>query len=56
MEALLRERNVTRAALRPNLGRPALSARLNRLRPVFADPLFVPLRHSAVCSINASHQ
>ncbi|WP_246563368.1 LysR family transcriptional regulator [Bradyrhizobium liaoningense] len=42
LEALLRERNVTRAALRLNIGQPALSARLNRLRQVFADPLFVP--------------
>jgi len=42
LEALLRERNVTRAASRLNIGQPALSARLNRLRQVFADPLFVP--------------
>jgi DNA-binding transcriptional LysR family regulator len=42
LEALLRERNVTRAAARLNIGQPALSARLNRLRQVFDDPLFVP--------------
>jgi hypothetical protein len=42
LEALLHERNVTRAASRLNIGQPALSARLNRLRQVFADPLFVP--------------
>src|SRR4051812_36767266 len=42
LEALLRERNVTRAASRLKIGQPALSARLNRLRQVFADPLFVP--------------
>lgn len=42
LEALLRERNVTRAASRLNIGQPALSARLNRLRQIFADPLFVP--------------
>jgi len=41
LEALLRERNVSRAAARLNIGQPALSARLNRLRQVFADPLFV---------------
>jgi DNA-binding transcriptional LysR family regulator len=42
LESLLHERNVTRAASRLNIGQPALSARLNRLRQVFADPLFVP--------------
>lgn len=41
LEALLRERNVTRAALRLGIRQPALSARLNRLRQIFADPLFV---------------
>ncbi|HEV2565642.1 MAG TPA: LysR family transcriptional regulator [Microvirga sp.] len=42
LEALLREHNVTRAAGSLNIGQPALSARLNRLRQIFADPLFVP--------------
>ncbi|WP_207482782.1 LysR family transcriptional regulator [Arenibaculum pallidiluteum] len=42
LEALLRERNVTRAAMGLGIGQPALSARLNRLRQIFADPLFVP--------------
>lgn len=42
LEALLVERNVTRAAARLRLSQPALSARLARLRDVFGDPLFVP--------------
>lgn len=39
--ALMRERNVTRAAERLFLGQPAVSAALKRLREVFADELFV---------------
>ena len=42
LEALLQENNVTRAAVRLGLSQPALSARLNRLRHLFDDPLFVP--------------
>lgn len=42
LDALLAERNVTRAAARLGLSQPALSARLARLRDVFGDPLFVP--------------
>ncbi len=42
LEALLIERNVTRAAARLNLSQPALSAQLNRLRDVFEDPLLLP--------------
>lgn len=42
LEALLAERNVTRAASRLGIGQPALSARLARLRHLFDDPLFVP--------------
>ncbi|NMO16832.1 LysR family transcriptional regulator [Pyxidicoccus fallax] len=45
LEALLEERNVTRAAERLQLSQPALSARLARLRSLFADPLFVPAAH-----------
>ncbi len=41
-EALLAERNVTKAAKRLNLSQPALSAQLARLRSLFADELFVP--------------
>lgn len=42
LDALLAESNVTRAAKRLNLQQPALSARLNRLRAIFSDRLFVP--------------
>jgi DNA-binding transcriptional LysR family regulator len=44
LEALLTERNVTKAAARLNLSQPAVSAQLNRLRDVFEDPLLVPAR------------
>jgi DNA-binding transcriptional LysR family regulator len=39
LDALLAERNVTRAAERLSLGQPAVSAALNRLRKLFDDPL-----------------
>ena len=42
LDAVLEERNVTHAAARLGISQPALSARLVRLREVFADPLFVP--------------
>ena len=42
LEALLAERNVTRAAKRLNLSQPALSTQLARLRAMFGDELFVP--------------
>lgn len=42
LEALLAERNVTRAAARLHLSQPALSARLVHLRALFRDALFVP--------------
>jgi DNA-binding transcriptional LysR family regulator len=42
LEALLEERNVTHAAEKLGIGQSALSARLNRLRQAFKDPLFVP--------------
>ncbi len=42
LEALLTERNVTRAAARLNLSQPAVSAQLSRLRDVFDDPLLLP--------------
>ncbi len=41
LDALLTERNVTRAAERLYLGQPAMSASLARLRRVFDDPLLV---------------
>lgn len=42
LEALLAERNVTRAAARLHLSQPAVSAQLNRLRVLFDDPLLIP--------------
>lgn len=42
LEALLAERNVTRAARRLNLSQPALSAQLTRLRDTFGDRLMIP--------------
>ncbi len=41
LEALLEERNVTRAAARLGVTQQGLSGRLARLRGVFGDPLFV---------------
>ena len=40
-DALMTERNVTRAAERNGLSQPAVSKALNRLRGLFDDPLFV---------------
>lgn len=42
LEALLAERNVTRAAERIGLSQPAVSAQLARLRDIFDDQLLVP--------------
>jgi len=42
LDALLADRNVTRAARRLGLSQPALSAQLARLRDLFGDPLFLP--------------
>lgn len=42
LDALLHERNVTRAAARLHLSQPALSAQLARLRRLFDDPLLLP--------------
>ncbi len=42
LEALLTERNVTRAAARLHLSQPAVSAQLSRLRDAFDDPLLLP--------------
>lgn len=41
LDALLDERNVTRAAERLSLTQPAVSGMLTRLREAFGDPLFV---------------
>ncbi|CAN5634937.1 LysR family transcriptional regulator [soil metagenome] len=40
-EAVMRERNVTRAAVRLSLTQPAVSHALARLRILFGDPLFI---------------
>ena len=40
-DALMSERNVTRAAARVRVSQPAMSAALSRLRKLFADPLFL---------------
>jgi DNA-binding transcriptional LysR family regulator len=42
LNALLTERNVTRAAARVGVGQPALSHSLARLREHFNDPLLIP--------------
>lgn len=41
LQALLEERNVTRAARRLGLSQPAVSSALSRLREMFGDPLLV---------------
>jgi DNA-binding transcriptional LysR family regulator len=47
-DALVRERNVSRAAARLFLSQPAVSASLNRLRQVFDDPLFTRTSHGVL--------
>ena len=41
LQALLEERNVTRAAQRLHLTQPSVSVRLAKLRRIFRDPLLV---------------
>ncbi len=53
LEALLAERNVTRAASRLRISQPALSAQLARLRDVFNDPLLLPGRRGMVPTARA---
>jgi len=54
-DALMAERNVTRAAARNGLSQPAVSKALNRLRWLFDDPLFV-LRDRATEPTARAHQ
>ncbi|NMN57649.1 DNA-binding transcriptional LysR family regulator [Xanthobacter sp. SG618] len=53
LEALLAERNVTRAAARLHLSQPAVSAQLARLRDLFDDPLLVPARRGMTPTVKA---
>ncbi|WP_029008658.1 LysR family transcriptional regulator [Azospirillum halopraeferens] len=48
LDAVLAERNVTRAARRLNLSQPALSAQLARLRDLFGDPLLIPAQRGMI--------
>ncbi|ALM83518.1 transcriptional regulator [Bordetella sp. N] len=48
LDALLDERNVTRAAARLGVTQPAMSGMLTRLRAAFGDPLFVRASHGVV--------
>lgn len=48
LEALLDERNVTRAAAKLGVTQPAMSGMLTRLRETFDDPLFVRSRHGMI--------
>ena len=40
LQVLLEERNVTRAAERLHVSQPAMSKSLQKLKDIFADPLF----------------
>lgn len=48
LDALLEERNVTRAAARLGLTQPAVSGMLTRLRESFGDPLFIRGQHGII--------
>ena len=52
-DALMEERNVTRAAQRLSLSQPAVSGMLNRLRDVFSDPLFVRTQRGITPTLRA---
>lgn len=54
LNALLKERNVTRAATSIGVGQPALSHSLARLREHFKDPLLIPKGRDFVLSEKAS--
>jgi DNA-binding transcriptional LysR family regulator len=53
LEALLVERNVTKAASRLHLSQPAVSAQLSRLRDLFDDPLLIPAQRGMTPSAKA---
>lgn len=52
-DALIAERNVTRAAERMSVGQPTMSASLARLRKFFDDPLLVRQGRSLVPTTRA---
>lgn len=52
-EALLAERNVTRAGGRLGITQPAMSNTLRRLRQLFGDPLFVSGKHEMLLTPRA---
>lgn len=54
-EALMAERNVTRAGRRIGLGQPAMSAALGRLRAVFHDELLVRVPGAAMRATTKAH-
>lgn len=54
LDALLDERNVTRAAERLGLTQPAVSGMLTRLRESFDDPLFVRTQRGIVPTLRAT--
>jgi DNA-binding transcriptional LysR family regulator len=53
LEALLAERNVTKAAERLGLSQPAVSAQLSRLRDLFGDQLLVPAQRGMTPTAHA---
>ena len=53
LEALLEERNVTRAAMRLHLSQPAVSAQLGRLRVLFEDALLIPAQRGMIPTAKA---
>lgn len=50
LDALLAEKNVSRAATRVNLSQPAMSAALARLREYFDDPLLMRIGRSMIAT------
>lgn len=55
-EAMRREGNVSRAAAGLGISQPALSGRLNRLRSLFGDQLFVPVSGRGVAPTPRAEQ
>lgn len=53
LDALLAERNVTKAALRLSISQPALSAQLARLREELGDPLLTPVQRGMMPTARA---